>query len=271
MIASKPEKLDQTIQAINMQDFDVSDLPVLVPAINQYFDEVDFTYKKLSSLIENDEALSKTIIDLVNSGIYKRPAPINSLDSALMLLGFKMIRNLVFSHKLKSLLNKHDTGLKVSLAKRWVFTLRHAASAMELAKSLYFKKPEEIFLAVIFSDIAAFMLADKYSKKGINVSEKIFYEKADKYKFSYAKKALQSWDFHSSVGQVFESKEDKNILSEFDIVKLAYHHIKGNQCMNELTEFKKLPVSAQLTFGRYKLIFIREKEQTIERIVNSLS
>ncbi len=253
MIESKFVQLDETFQTINALDFDISELPILVAAINQCFDDVEFSYKKLSKLIKKDLQLSALIFKLVNSGVYRRPETITNLDSALMLLGFKMIRNLIFSHKLKALLGQHIPSVQASLSKRWIFTLHHAANTLELAKALYLDKPEEMFLAVIFSDIAAFILADKLSKKDINVNEKQFYEKCDEYKYNYAQKAPPSHE-----------------LTEMDVIQLAYCHMKGDKIMSEQAAFKKLPISAQLTHGRQKLLILKNKEQDIKKMVASL-
>ncbi len=271
MNESKFVQLDETFQVINSMDFDVSELPILVAAINQCFDDVDFTYKKLSNLIKKDIQLSALIFKLVNSGVYRRPATITHLDSALMLLGVKMIRNLIFSHKLKALLGKHNPDMQASLSKRWIFTLHHAACTMELAKALYLDKPEEMFLAVIFSDIAAFLLADKLSKNDIRVNEEKFYKKCDEYKYHYAQKALTNWNFNPHIIEMITDSERKTPnLSEMDVIQLAYIHMKGNKVISEQDSFKKLPISAQLSYGRQKLLILKDKEQDIKKMVASL-
>ncbi|OUR87030.1 hypothetical protein A9Q81_27005 [Gammaproteobacteria bacterium 42_54_T18] len=271
MIESKFVQLDETFQTINALDFDVSELPILVAAINQCFDDVEFSYKKLSRLIKKDLQLSALIFKLVNSGVYRRPEIITNLDSALMLLGFKMIRNLIFSHKLKALLGQHNPSVQASLSKRWIFTLHHAANTMELAKALYLDKPEEMFLAVIFSDIAAFILADKISKKDININEKQFYEKCDQYKYNYAQKALINWNFNPRIIEMMgQSNPPCHELTEMDVIELAYSHMKGDKVISEQAAFKKLPVSAQLTHGRQKLLILKNKEQDIKKMVASL-
>ncbi len=271
MIESKFEQLDETFQIINAMDFDVSELPILIGAINQCFDDVDFTYKKLSSLIKKDLQLSALIFKLVNSGVYRRPDVITNLDSALMLLGFKMIRNVIFSHKLKTLLGQHNPHMQASLSKRWIFTLHHAANTMELAKALYLEKPEEMFLAVIFSDIAAFLLADKLSKKDINVGEQQFYKKADEYKYHYAQKALKSWNFNPNIiDMMSNTPSPSHSLTEMDVIQLAYFHMKGDKNIEEQTEFSKLPVSAQICQGKNKLLILVNKEDNIKKLVASL-
>ena len=271
MIESKFVQLDETFETINALDFDVSELPILVAAINQCFDDVDFSYKKLSKLIKKDLQLSALIFKLVNSGVYKRPEAITNLDSALMLLGFKMIRNLIFSHKLKALLGQHNPSIQASLSKRWIFTLHHAANTMELAKALYLDKPEEMFLAVIFSDIAAFILADKLSKKDINIDENKFYKKCDEYKYRYAQKALINWNFNPRIIKMMGNDSlPCHELTEMDVIQLAYFHIKGDKIISEQDAFKKLPVSAQLTYGRHKLIILKNKEADIKKMVASL-
>jgi len=270
MAVSKLEQLDNTIQIVNQREFDVSDLPILVPAINQCFEEVDFTYKKLSRLIEKDPILTNAIFQLVNCGIFKRPEVIKSLDSALMLLGFSMIRNLIFTLKLKHLLTRHSLSIQVSLAKRWLFTLKHASYAMELAKMVNMKKAEEIFLAIIFSDIAAFMLADRIHKKDQVFDEADFYKKADKLKFVYGYKTLKAWDFSSQTLSVLNGK-DTGKLSEFDIVRLAYFHIKKHKDIATTNEFSRLPMALQMTYGKNQLLILKEKQADLQNLITSLS
>ena len=96
-----------------------------------------------------------------------------------------------------------------------------------------------MFLAVIFSDIAAFILADKLSKKDINIDEKKFYKKCDEYKYSYAQKALINWNFNPRIIEMMGNDNPPgHKLTEMDVIQLAYFHMKGDKVISEQEAFK---------------------------------
>ena len=77
----------------------VKDLPVMpevaVKVLNMSEKSLDISFKDLESLIMVDPGLTAKILKIANSALYARQREIKSLQTAITLLGFKNIRNVV--------------------------------------------------------------------------------------------------------------------------------------------------------------------------------
>jgi HD-like signal output (HDOD) protein len=77
----------------------IKDLPVMpeiaAKIMNMSEERLDLSFKDLESIIKVDPGLTAKILKIANSALYARQREINSLQTAITLLGFKNIRNLV--------------------------------------------------------------------------------------------------------------------------------------------------------------------------------
>jgi len=141
-------------------DFKTLKLPVhpqALAAILQLDDHTEMNFKELDNLIRVDQAISAGILKLANSSFYSRGNKVTSLQNAISLLGFKLIKSMVVLLTTKSLfeLGKYE--------KFRVHVYRHSVVTAIVSKSLAVSLgmphlQEEAFVAGLLHDIGKVIL-----------------------------------------------------------------------------------------------------------------
>ncbi|PKN49257.1 MAG: HD family phosphohydrolase, partial [Deltaproteobacteria bacterium HGW-Deltaproteobacteria-16] len=93
-----------------------------------------------------DHILASKLLKLVNSAFYGFPQRISSLNSAIILLGFNVIKSLIISASIFEVMEAQDVEL-------WEHSLGCAVVCNVLARHLGVKDPEEISTAGLIHDI----------------------------------------------------------------------------------------------------------------------
>ena len=106
----------------------------------------DTTIEQMGKVISRDPILAAKLLAHVNSAFYGFPQKISSLSSAIILLGFNVIKNLIISAWISELMKSHDLEL-------WEHSMRCALACNVMAKRLGIQDPEEISTAGLIHDI----------------------------------------------------------------------------------------------------------------------
>ncbi len=69
--------------------------------------DIHCSAKKLSKVIETDPVITLKVLRVVNSAYYRLPAPISSIDHAVVFLGLNTIKNLALSLAAISVVQAH--------------------------------------------------------------------------------------------------------------------------------------------------------------------
>lgn len=141
-------------------DFKALKLPVhpqALSAILQLDDHTEMNFRELDSLIRVDQGISAGILKLANSSFYSRGNKITSLQNAISLLGFKLIRSMVVLLTTKSLF---EVG---NYEKFRVLVYRHSVVVAIVSKALAAELglahlQEEAFIAGLLHDIGKVIL-----------------------------------------------------------------------------------------------------------------
>ena len=76
---------------------DIPTLPNIVFKVNRMLEDYDVSIKKLSAMLEKDQAMVTRILKLVNSSFYGFRSRINNISRAVVILGFNTVRNALVS------------------------------------------------------------------------------------------------------------------------------------------------------------------------------
>ncbi|HCI29785.1 MAG TPA: HDOD domain-containing protein [Fervidobacterium sp.] len=107
--------------------------------------------KDLERVISMDVGLSTKILKLVNSAYYGLPRKITKLSEAIVIVGFKTVRNLALSVFTYSALHSKTTF--VDHDKLWSHFMFTAILSEQIAKSIGFMNREEVFLGGLMHDV----------------------------------------------------------------------------------------------------------------------
>lgn len=138
-------------------------LPAIVTKLLEVVNSPETSADDATRLIEKDPALTSKFIRLANSAFYGMPRAVSSVSSAVVILGFNVIRSVVLS---ASLMKMFTEKIKQSVDKDlfWKHSIGTALAAKELVRHLMGFKlfdPESAFCAGILHDIGK-LIFDEY-------------------------------------------------------------------------------------------------------------
>ncbi|MDL2209560.1 HDOD domain-containing protein [Desulfovibrio sp. OttesenSCG-928-O18] len=121
-------------------------LPTTLQEVTRLMESPDSSTEQIAKVISYDQALAAKVLRMVNSPIYGFPGRISSLQHALMLLGFNVIRGLIISTSVFDAMNSGMAGL-------WDHSLGCSLACAEIAKATGRKNPEEYAVAGLLHDL----------------------------------------------------------------------------------------------------------------------
>jgi len=121
-------------------------LPGIVTKLTKMAEDPDTTTEQMGKVISRDHILSAKLLKLVNSAFYGFPQQVSSISSAIILLGFNVIKGLIISASIFEVMEDQDVEL-------WEHSLGCAVACSVLAKRLGVNDPEEVSTAGLIHDI----------------------------------------------------------------------------------------------------------------------
>ena len=99
----------QKKQILTMKDLPT--LPGVLTEVSALVENPDSSTDQISKVIAKDQVLSAKVLKMVNSPVYGFPGRIGSIQHALVLLGFNVIKGIIISTSIFDVMNKHMRGL----------------------------------------------------------------------------------------------------------------------------------------------------------------
>ncbi len=141
----------------------VKDLPTLPGVLQEVailVENPNTSTDQISKAISKDQVLSAKVLKMVNSPIYGFPGRIGSIQHALVLLGFNVIKGIIISTSVFDVMNANMKGL-------WEHSLGCALASSAIARAIGCKDPEEYAVAGLLHDIGKIGVPEHIlSKKG---------------------------------------------------------------------------------------------------------
>lgn len=150
--AAIAKKIEDTIENIN----DLPTLPTIYNQLNKNINDPKASARRISSIIEEDQALTAKIFKMINSAFYSFPQKISSISHAVVLLGFNEIKHIALAVSVIDLFGDSVSGRKFNHVAFWSHSLAVAVCCRIIAKKagpMVFKDPEEVFAAGLMHDI----------------------------------------------------------------------------------------------------------------------
>lgn len=141
-------------------------LPPVVRKISEMVKSERVSAETIGKTIGQDYALTAKVLRLVNSAFYGLGEPISSVTSAVVLLGFNVVRGVVLSASVFELMDRGIVGL-------WEHSLGTAIASGVIAKALYVPEPEEVSVAGLLHDIGKVVVPAKMPETYREICEHI--------------------------------------------------------------------------------------------------
>ena len=232
------------------------------------------SFSELSDVVKADQNMSTMILKAANSSFYARGNQVSSLQHAIAMLGFRVVRSLAMAANSKSLF---ESG-KYSRFQRYVW--KHSIATSVICKEIAGKVgaqelEEEAFVCGLLHDIGKVVLNIIDRRKFITVldiivEENIPFPEAEKRVFGIShmevgKAAAVAWKLPEVYKAVFESHEDFQGAVPSDnklllIVSygnyLAKKYGYGHQCAQDAVDGEKL--EKMLNLSKDNLTYFKE-------------
>ncbi len=152
------------------------DLPTLPEVVNKVMEIANnprSSAADMAKVISQDQALTARILKLVNSAYYGFPRRISTIAQAIVILGFRTVRDLVLNISILDMFNsKKQAGINIEAL--WLHNLAVAVTSKVLAKRMGYDQPDEAFTAGLLHDIgklAMIKLFPQEYEKIVNIAQ----------------------------------------------------------------------------------------------------
>uniref|UniRef100_I2Q5U5 Putative signal transduction protein n=1 Tax=Desulfovibrio sp. U5L TaxID=596152 RepID=I2Q5U5_9BACT len=125
---------------------DLPTLPKVLEEVTKLVERSDSSTEEVARLISMDQVLSAKVLKMVNSPVYGFPGRISSIQHALVLLGFNVLRSIIVSTSVFEVMPENMVGL-------WEHSLGCAMACGGAARMLGFKDAEEYSVAGLLHDL----------------------------------------------------------------------------------------------------------------------
>jgi putative nucleotidyltransferase with HDIG domain len=127
-------------------------LPGVVKVLTSMVEDENVSAADIGDVVSKDQVLSAKILRLVNSPVYGFPGRISSVNHALVLLGFNVVKGLVLGTAIFDTMGRETKGL-------WEHSLGTAVISRRIAKELKAGQPEEVMVAGLLHDLGKVVIS----------------------------------------------------------------------------------------------------------------
>lgn len=127
-------------------------LPDILHKISRMVESKQYSANDIARVISQDQVLTAKVLKLANSAFFGFSRSINSVDQALVLLGFQVVKGLILTSSVFDIVQRRYTDL-------WKHSLAVATISGILAQRVGMKAPEESNLAGLLHDLGKVVMA----------------------------------------------------------------------------------------------------------------
>ncbi|MDA3851126.1 MAG: HDOD domain-containing protein, partial [Spirochaetaceae bacterium] len=193
--------MDQIVESIDT----LPQFPENITAVQRLINDPDSEIEDIARRISADPTLTADLLKRANSAQFMLPNRVNNIPDAVMLLGFRGIKNMLYSYGTEMLLKISEDG------EYWEHSHRVAFYSYSLARSITKKKEviDDAYIGGILHDIGhiIFINVNKSLQEKINllaadkhIDKQLFEDMAAGYNHSeIGAKIAEKWSFPSSL------------------------------------------------------------------------
>lgn len=254
---------DNIMEAIKLNQLTLPSQPDIVISLRNLSGEPSITYQKLKEIISKDPVLTKRIIDISNSALFRGDIHIESLNSAISRLGTAIVISFSVSEAIQQLYQAKNKMIAKKMQEVWDHACDVSAVSFVLSKRLKVGSPEEVMLGGLLHEIGilpiltyAESIIDTFSSSDksqsvdneINLLEEIIQNNNT----DLSEMILNSWYFPEKIVSIpkmlHKSDRVRKKPDMIDIVLVAKVYALKNK-KHRLTEIKKRDILAYARLG----------------------
>lgn len=170
---------------------DLPTLPSVLDDVQKLLKDPMTSTEQIARVISMDQVLSAKVLKMVNSPIYGFPGRISTIQHALVLLGYNVIRGIIMATSVFDIMAKHMKGL-------WEHSLGCALATGAVARIAGIEDADEFSVAGLLHDLGKVVIAVQMPKVHTRilqyVQEKdVTYYTAEKRGLGFAHDKVNAW------------------------------------------------------------------------------
>ncbi len=221
-------------QQVNIES--IPSMPHLAAQVLRLIGAPDSNAQEVAKVIEQDQAMTLRILQVANSPVYRRVREINSIQSAISIMGYAAIKGLVIASSTKNMIK--NLGLLEMLF--WSHGIGAACAARDLAELTRIMPPDEAFTAGLLHDIPRVILATM-NRDGYDAIMKEFYNKNLPPALVLRKEKKLFGFAHPELAPLVAEKWG---LSETIRIGMQYHHVSESLIEQAEPDNKTMNIAA---------------------------
>jgi len=201
------------LEAVILKSCDLPAMPPVAGRVIRLVSDPGASAEDLNRTIMMDQSLSAKVLKLANSSFYGYARTINTISQAIVVIGFKSLRNIVFAVSIK------DVHKRFSLTEKMLYehSIGAAIAAKVIAGATGLESGEDAFIAGLLHDIGKTVLHNNYPHKFSHIMEQVYndgvpYGEAEQEAFGFS---------HADVGALLLKKWN---FPEQMIRAVRFHH-----------------------------------------------
>lgn len=149
---------------------DLPTIPIVITEILAAIDNPNMSANKLAKLIEKDQGLTARVLKVANSPFYGFSRKISTVDLAIVIMGFNVLKEIVLSIVIKRFYSKILTQI-FDIKAFWLYGLFCASTSRLLARKLGYKIAGEAFVAGLVHDIGILIIVEYFTEDYKKIKE----------------------------------------------------------------------------------------------------
>jgi HD-like signal output (HDOD) protein len=160
------EDLKTSVKGQILSIKDLPTLPKVLDEVSRLVQDPNANTDEIAKIISRDQVLSAKVLKMVNSPVYGFPGRIGTVQHALVLLGFNVVRGIIISTSVFDMMVKAMEGL-------WEHSLGCALAANVVARAAGLPDPEEYSVAGLLHDLGKVVAAVQMPELHESVSQAV--------------------------------------------------------------------------------------------------
>jgi HD-like signal output (HDOD) protein len=199
----------QLFQDIVSGNLELPSLPSVAQHIQQAFSDDAVNADSICTIIQSDPVITAKLIMIANSALYGGQAKFDTLQQAVVRLGFETTRNLVMTYAAKELFQGRTANMKAHMQKLWKHSQHVACLCRLMANHLAAFDLEQAQLAGLIHDLGEVAIL-QYAQQNEALIEKpeLLLKAVKKLRPQITGMLLNQWNFGSEFVTVGEECED---------------------------------------------------------------
>ena len=224
---SELEVFQQIFNACNEGVLDLPAMPKVATRLMQLAQDPEAGIPELSKVIQMDPGVAGTIIQAVNSPVYRGHELINDITQAVVRLGLKITRNLACAIAMRQTYAAKSPRVKQHMLKLWAHSVNVSALSFVIARHSPGFDPERALLAGLLHDVGAVAVLNYVEENKLEVNPAELEVCIDKLRAIVCVLVIDFWGLDREFATVIEQCEDwlrdpSPTLDYCDIILLAH-------------------------------------------------